>query len=104
MWGIMANIQIRLDDTLKAQAQQITANLGMDVATAVRIFLTQMVREKALPFTPSMATQKSNENTQSYEEWLRKAVHTGLQALERGDFASRESIENIFIKAGVDVH
>ncbi len=50
----MANLQIRIDENLKAQAQSITADMGMDVATAVRMFLTQMVREKALPFTPSL--------------------------------------------------
>ena len=50
----MANLQIRIDDALKAEAQTITADMGMDVATAVRIFLTQMVRDKALPFTPSL--------------------------------------------------
>ena len=50
----MANLQIRLDESLKAQAQAVTADMGMDVATAVRIFLAQMVRGRALPFTPRL--------------------------------------------------
>lgn len=58
----MANLQIRIDDALKSQAQAITADLGMDVATAVRIFLAQMVREKALPFTPSLDPFYSQQN------------------------------------------
>lgn len=58
----MANLQIRLDESLKAQAQAITADLGMDVATAVRIFLAQMVRERAMPFTPSLDRFHSPQN------------------------------------------
>ena len=58
----MANLQIRIDDALKSQAQAITADLGMDVATAVRIFLAQMVREKALPFPPSLDPFSSQQN------------------------------------------
>lgn len=58
----MANLQIRLDESLKAQAQEITADMGMDVATAVRIFLAQMVRERAMPFTPSLDRFYSPQN------------------------------------------
>lgn len=58
----MANLQIRIDDDLKAQAQAVTAHLGLDVATAVRMFLTQMVRERALPFIPRMDPFYSPEN------------------------------------------
>ena len=58
----MANLQIRIDDELKAQAQAVTADLGLDVATAVRIFLTQMVRDRALPFTPRLAPFYSPAN------------------------------------------
>ena len=58
----MANLQIRVDDALKTQAHAVTAELGMDVATAVRIFLAQMVREKALPFTPNLDPFYSQQN------------------------------------------
>lgn len=50
----MANLQIKIDDELNANAKIVAANLGMDVHTAVRIFLTQMVRENALPFRPAV--------------------------------------------------
>lgn len=121
----MANLQIRVDDALKAQAHAVSADLGMDVATAVRIFLAQMVREKALPFTPSLDPFHSSQNqahlvrlahemtapaarfqgarVMNREEWLREAVHTGLQALENKDFAQDEHIKDIFAKAGANV-
>jgi DNA-damage-inducible protein J len=48
----MANVQVRVDDNLRAQAQAVASSMGMDLASAVRIFLTQMVRENGLPFRP----------------------------------------------------
>lgn len=48
----MANLQVKIDDQLNADAKAVAANMGMDVNTAVRIFLTQMVRENGLPFRP----------------------------------------------------
>lgn len=49
----MANIQIRIDDALRAQAQAVANSMGMDLPSAVRIFLTHMVRENGLPFRPT---------------------------------------------------
>lgn len=51
MWGdIMANIQIRVNDDLKAQADILFASLGLDTSTAVRIFLNAAVESNGLPF------------------------------------------------------
>ena len=38
----MANIQVKIDDSLRDDAQAVASRLGLDVATAVRMFLTQM--------------------------------------------------------------
>lgn len=48
----MANVQVKIDDHLRSQAQAVAASMGLDLASAVRIFLTQMVRENGLPFKP----------------------------------------------------
>lgn len=49
----MANLQIRIDENLKTQAQVVANSMGLDLASAVRMFLTQMIRENKLPFQPS---------------------------------------------------
>lgn len=41
---------IRIDTELKRQAQQLFSELGMDMTTAVNIFLRQAVKEQAIPF------------------------------------------------------
>ena len=49
----MANVQVRVDENLRAQAQLVASSMGIDLASAVRMFLVQMVRENRLPFQPS---------------------------------------------------
>lgn len=44
------NTSIKIDAELKQNAQQLFADLGMDMNTAVTIFLRQAVREQAFPF------------------------------------------------------
>ena len=44
------NLNIRLDSTVKTQAQQLFAQFGLDMTTAVNMFLRQALREKAIPF------------------------------------------------------
>lgn len=41
---------IRIDRDLKEQAQQLFFKLGMDMTTAINIFLRQAVKEQAIPF------------------------------------------------------
>lgn len=48
----MANVQVKVDDALRDNAQAVAASMGLDLASAVRMFLTQMVRENGLPFKP----------------------------------------------------
>ncbi len=41
---------IKLDEDLKGAAQQLFSSLGMDMTTAITIFLRQAVKEQAIPF------------------------------------------------------
>ena len=41
---------IKIDPELKEQAQDLFESLGMNLTTAVNIFLRQAVREQAIPF------------------------------------------------------
>ncbi len=51
------NINIRTDSEIKAQAQAIFASLGLDMTTAVNLFLRQTVRQNDLPFVLSNLPQ-----------------------------------------------
>ncbi len=41
---------ISIDADVKTQAQALFADLGLDLSTAVNIFLRQAIREDAMPF------------------------------------------------------
>lgn len=51
----MANLQVKLDDSLRDDAQSVAAQLGLDLPSAVRMFLVQMLRQNGLPFQASAA-------------------------------------------------
>jgi DNA-damage-inducible protein J len=50
------NINIRTDSALKAQAQAVLEDLGLDLSTAINVFLRQVVQKEAIPFEISKVT------------------------------------------------
>ena len=46
----MAVLQVRVDDDLKNQASAIYSELGIDLSTAIRMFLKRTVLERGIPF------------------------------------------------------
>lgn len=50
------NVTMRIDETLKAQLQELMSNLGLDMTTFFTMAAKQAVREQALPFKPDMNT------------------------------------------------
>lgn len=45
---------ISIDADVKAQAQELFADLGMDMSTAINVFLRQAIRDQRMPFDISM--------------------------------------------------
>lgn len=50
MAGTTTNISIRMDSDLKAQADALFAELGMNLSTGFNIFVCQSLREGRIPF------------------------------------------------------
>ena len=48
------NISIRMDSSLKTQADALFAELGMNLSTAFNIFVRQALREGRIPFEISL--------------------------------------------------
>lgn len=51
--------QVRMDEDVKNQVEELYRNLGTSFAEAVRIFAAQSIREQGMPFTPSEARGKA---------------------------------------------
>ena len=54
MTSSSVNVTVRMDPKVKAQADELYASLGMDMSTAVNMFVRQCLRERQLPFQPSL--------------------------------------------------
>lgn len=54
MAGSTTNISIRMDSDLKAQADALFSELGMNLSTAFNIFVRQSLREGRIPFDISL--------------------------------------------------
>lgn len=44
------NIAMRIDEDLKAQAEELFADLGLNMTSAITVFVKQAVREQRIPF------------------------------------------------------
>ena len=61
---------ISLDANLKRSAQELLKDLGMDLTTAVTVFLRQLVREQGLPFrvTRDVPNSETREALREFEQ------------------------------------
>nr|WP_297275144.1 type II toxin-antitoxin system RelB/DinJ family antitoxin [uncultured Agathobaculum sp.] len=61
------NVNIRMDAELKAQADALFADLGLNMSSAVNLFVRQAVRQQGIPFLitrqPTAETLEAMQNT-----------------------------------------
>ncbi len=53
------DMSIRVDPELKAQAEQVLSQLGMDMTGTINMFLQQIVRDQAVPLSLSLSSEQS---------------------------------------------
>lgn len=82
-----ARLNIRIDGELKEKAKETFDALGMDITTAVTIFLKQSVREGALPFQPKLHTPETLQ---------------ALKEIEAGDLASFNNLDELWEDLNAD--
>ena len=46
----MKTLQIRIPDDLRNEANQVLEEIGMDMSTAVRVYLKKIVQTRRIPF------------------------------------------------------
>jgi DNA-damage-inducible protein J len=49
----MSQINVRVEEKTKKAASKALADIGLDMSSAVNMFLKQVITEQGLPFTPS---------------------------------------------------
>lgn len=78
------NLNIRVDKDIKDQADQIYLELGMNMTTAINIFLRTTIREHGLPF--ALKLDEPNEVTAAaIEEGRRIASDSSVKGYTNMD-------------------
>ncbi|WP_417215673.1 type II toxin-antitoxin system RelB/DinJ family antitoxin [Alcanivorax sp.] len=64
-------LHVRIDDKLKAEAAEKLGNVGLSISDAVRILLTRVVKEGALP-------AGLTADPDAYDAWFKAKVHEAM--------------------------
>lgn len=88
------SVNIKMDEDVRNQAKELFNKMGLDMTTAVNIFLIQSIREQKIPF--QISTVK-NEMT---EEEIEKLIAKKLQEAE-ADIDNGRVIEYSYLQEDV---
>ncbi|MFA5001084.1 MAG: type II toxin-antitoxin system RelB/DinJ family antitoxin [Candidatus Paceibacterota bacterium] len=79
----MATLSIRIENRAKTEANKTLSRLGLDMSSAVKLFLSQVVREDGLPFIPTnnLAVIKARFDRQVAEAKKSRGFKTAREAL-----------------------
>ena len=75
-----ALVQTRIDSEVKEEATAVLAAMGLTVSDAVRLMLTRVAREHALPFDPLIPNPKTIE---------------AMKEARRGQLQSFDSVDDL---------
>lgn len=73
----MANVNVRIDDELKKEAEIVFNELGLTPTTAITLFYKQVVRTYSIPFelkldVPNKETIEAINEVKTYEDKLKE--------------------------------
>jgi DNA-damage-inducible protein J len=85
----MAQLNIRLDDELKARAEELFSELGLSLSAAVSVFFSQAVRERGIPF------HITAEEDPFYSESNMRALRESIRQAKEGKFAKSTTLEEL---------
>ncbi len=73
----MANINIRIDEKVKYDAEKVFSELGLNPTTAITLFYKQVIRTGSIPFElrteiPNRTTRKALKEVEKMEKNLIK--------------------------------
>ena len=80
----MTTLNIRIEEKVKAKANKTLSALGLDMSSAVKLFLNQVITENGLPFTPTknLASIKARwDKETAYAIKYGKVYKTGKEVL-----------------------
>lgn len=64
----MAVINVRVDETMKKEVETLYKELGLNMSTAINLFLKKCLLEQGLPFEVKLPNKKTMEVIQDIEQ------------------------------------
>jgi DNA-damage-inducible protein J len=80
-------IHVRVNNKIKAKAAQTLAHMGLSVSDAVRMLLTRVIAEKAMPFEVRVPNSETI---------------AAIKATERGEVSKATSVKEMMEKLPAD--
>ena len=68
----MSTLSIRIEEKTKKEATKTLAALGLDMSSAVKMFLNQVVIEQGIPFKPTRTPREIREEYDREVAWALK--------------------------------
>lgn len=74
-------LQVRVEDSLKSEAATIYEDLGIDLSTAVRMFLKRSVMEQGIPFSMKLGDSSERRSLAAMKEASRIAEENDISEM-----------------------
>jgi len=74
----MSTIQLRVDDKLKDEAKKVYEESGLDMSSAIKLFLQQSVNQKGIPF-PILTELPESEHSDRIIKGAKEALDSDLE-------------------------
>jgi DNA-damage-inducible protein J len=82
-----STIQIRVDEDLKKKADSLFTELGIDTASAIRLFLTQAVMRNEIPFEIKIIEDPF------YNSYNQNRIKRSIEKAEKGLYTKHKLVE-----------
>lgn len=87
----MTTLNIRIDEKIKEDARKTFAGMGLDISTAVKLFLYQSVQQQKIPFE----LKTINGYTEKYESEITEAAEEALRDFKSKKIKSYKNIKEL---------
>ena len=87
----MTTLNIRIDEKIKEDARKTFARMGLDISSAVKLFLYQSVEEQRIPFE----LRTVNGYTEKYEKEILEEIKDVKKGLKNKTIKPYKSIQEL---------
>lgn len=94
------SVNIKMDENVRDEARQLLKKMGLDLTTAINMFLLTVIREQSIPFTVSAQNYNFLKENFQLEMW--KAIEKSENDILQGKTKNINiAMEELKVKYGL---